>query len=115
MDDVTTMGSTLADLASHIHGQRGEVAGSVLLVDATRSGKMQPDPKTIKELKARHGDEIRNIFGIESKALTWSESHYLLGFRTTDEIRARVAKARLERQVRLSAKGVSESPSPVVR
>lgn len=111
VDDVTTMGSTLADLASYIRGQGGEVAGSVVLVNAARSGKMIPESKTIKELEARHGQEIRKLFGVDPSALTWSESQYLLGFRTTDELRNRVAKARSERSARLLAKGVSEPES----
>lgn len=108
VDDVTTMGSTLADLASHIRHQGGVVIGSVLLVNATRSGIMTPLPKTIQELKARHGTEIKALFSIEVAALTWSEAQYLLGFRTTDELRNRVIKARQARKSRLFAKGVCE-------
>lgn len=108
VDDVTTMGGTLADLASYIRSQGGEVAGSVVLVNAMRGGMMTPISNTIRELEARHGDEIRKLFGIEPGALTANESQYLLGFRTTDELRARVAKARRERGERLRAKGVSE-------
>lgn len=113
VDDVTTMGSTLADLASYIRSQGGEVAGSVVLVNAARSGMMIPASKTIRELEARHGDEIRKLFGIEPSALAASEAQYLLGFRTTDELRNRVAKAKQERLARLRAKGVlSESEDP---
>jgi hypothetical protein len=108
VDDVATMGSTLADLASYIRSQGGEVAGSVTLVNAMRGGTMTPASKTILELEARHGDEIRKLFGIEPGALTASEAQYLLRFRTTDELRNRVAKAGRERSERLRAKGVSE-------
>lgn len=111
VDDVTTMGSTLADLARYIRSKGGEIAGAVVLVNAARSGKMIPDRKTVKELEARHGNEISKLFDVEPGALTWSESQYLLGFRTTDELRNRVAKARSERSARLLAKGVSESES----
>ena len=109
VDDVPTMGSTLADLASYIRSQGGEVAGSVVLVNAMRGGMMTPASKTINELETRHGDEIRKLFGIEPGALTANEAQYLLGFRTTDELRNRVAKARSERGARLLAKGVSGS------
>jgi hypothetical protein len=77
--------------------------------NAPRSGTMEPSSKTIKELEARHGNEIEKLFGIKPEALTQSESQYILGFRTTDELRKRVAKARLERQDRLLEKGVSKS------
>ncbi|MEW5889969.1 MAG: strawberry notch C-terminal domain-containing protein [Pseudomonadota bacterium] len=50
VDDVTTMGSTLADLAGYIRSRGGEVAGSVVLVDANRSGMMVPQAKIIREL-----------------------------------------------------------------
>lgn len=73
---------------------------------ASGTGIMTPASKTINELEARHGEEIGNIFGIEPGALTASEAQYLLGFRTTDELRNRVAKARSERSARLRAKGV---------
>lgn len=112
VDDVTTMGSTLADLASYIRSQGGEVVGSVVLVNAMRGGMMTPASKTINELETRHGDEILKLFGIEPGALTWSEAQYLLGFRTTDELRNRVAKARSERSARLLTKGVSGSEYP---
>lgn len=106
VDDVSTMGSTLADMAGYIRSHGGEVAGSVVLVNATRSGMMTPETKTIRELEARHGNEISKLFGIEPGALTSSESQYLLGFRTTEELRNRVAKARQERIARLRAKGI---------
>jgi hypothetical protein len=57
----------------------------------------------------RHETEIKLIFGIEPKALTYSESQYLLGFKSTEHIRNSVVKARSERSKRLSAKGLSES------
>lgn len=106
IDDVTTMGSTLAELASYIRNQGGKVVGSVVLVNASRSGTMSPVSKTVKELEARHGNEIRKLFGIEPAALTASEAQYLLGFRTTDELRNRVVKAKQERVSRLRAKGI---------
>lgn len=108
VDDVTTMGGTLADMANYIRSQGGEVVGSVLLVNATRSGIMTPASRTIKELEVRHGKEISSLFSIEPGALTWSEAQYLIGFRTTDELRNRVAAARSERSARLLAKGISE-------
>lgn len=106
VDDVSTMGSTLADLASYVREGCGEVVGNVLLVDATREGKIHPDRKTVNELEARHGDQIQALFGIAPKALTASEAGYLIGFRTTDELRNRVAAARQEREARLSSKGL---------
>ena len=107
VDDVTTMGSTLADLAGYVRAQKGEVAGSVLLANASRSGIMEPSVKTIKELEARHANQISKLFSIEPGALTRSEAEYLIGFRTTDELRGRVIKAGQTRQARHFEKDVA--------
>jgi hypothetical protein len=70
--------------------------------------KVEEDARlvAIKELESRHGAELREIIGIEPGALTSSEAQYLLGFRTTDELRNRVAKAGQERLARLRSKGL---------
>lgn len=106
VDDVSTMGGTLADLASYIQTNGGQVAGSVLLVNAARSGKVIPSFKTLELLEERFGDEIRTTFGIETAALTWEEARYLVGFRTVDELRNRAAAAKQARIERLRSKGI---------
>jgi len=106
VDDVTTMGSTLADLANYIRSRGGDVAGSVVLTNAMREPTMKAGSRVIKELGERHGPAIRDILGVEPGALTASEAQYLIGFRTTDELRVRVAAARQERIGRLLSKGV---------
>ena len=70
VDDGSTMGGTLADLANYIQENGGRVAASVLLVNAARSGKVILAPKLLKLLERRFGDEIRDTFGIEPAALT---------------------------------------------
>lgn len=109
VDDVTTSGATLSDLASYIQENGGEVAGSVLLTNAIRGGSIFPLSKTINRLEAQHGDSIREIFGIEPSALTKAESQYLLGFRTDDEIRKRADKAGNSRRERILAKSIPKS------
>ena len=106
VDDVSTMGGTLADLANYIQENGGRVAGSVLLVNAARSGKVIPPLKTLELLERRFGNEIRAIFRIEPAALTWEESQYLVGFRTVDELRNRAAAAKQARVERLRSKGI---------
>ena len=86
VDDVSTMGGTLADLA--------------------KSGKVIPAPKSLELLKRRFGNEIRATFGIEPAALTWEEAHYLIGFRTVDEFRNRATAAKQARIKRLRSKGI---------
>ncbi|CAN7347361.1 hypothetical protein LJR074_001989 [Acidovorax sp. LjRoot74] len=112
VDDVTTMGSTLADMAAYIQRNGGEVSGSVVMVNAMRGGKMQADRKIINQLEARHGDDIRKLFGFGPEQLTAPEAQYLIGFRTSDELRDRVAKAGRERGGRLSAKGIPGGQAP---
>jgi hypothetical protein len=72
------------------------------------SGIIAPNPNLDKELDARLGKTIEQLFGIEPQSLTAEESKYLIGFKSTDELRAAVAKAGRERSTRLSAKGISE-------
>ena len=58
------------------------------------------------KIQERYGHDIEAIFGIQPQALTADEAGYLIGFRTADEIRNRVAKARQETHLRLRAKGI---------
>jgi orotate phosphoribosyltransferase len=106
VDDVSTMGGTLADLSSYIQTNGGQVVGSVLLVNAARSGKILPSIKTLRLLERRFGDEIRTTFGIEPAALTREEAEYLIGFRSVDELRNRAAAAKQARIERLRSKGI---------
>lgn len=107
VDDVSTMGGTLADLASYIQANGGQVVGSVLLVNAARSGKILPASKTLKLLEKRFGHEIRSTFGIEVAALTREEAEYLIGFRTVEELRNRATAAQQARLERLRSKGIN--------
>jgi hypothetical protein len=106
VDDVSTMGGTLAELANFIQLRGGGIAGAVVIVNASRSGRLYPSQKTVRLLEGRFGNEIREIFGIEPSALTADEANYLIGFRSADEIRGRSAKAREETNLRLRTKGV---------
>lgn len=114
VDDVTTMGSTLADLAAYIQRNGGHVAGSVVLVNAARGSKMQASPRVINQLEARHGQAIREILGIDAAQLTGPEADYLIGFKSADEIRNRATRAEQERSARLRAKEVLPGRPPGV-
>ncbi|MBQ0831283.1 hypothetical protein [Marinobacter sp.] len=83
----------------------GEVLGTILLVNAGRSKEFRPANKHIQLLEERFGDEIKNIFGIHTRALTANEAGYLVGFRAVDEIRNRCTKAEKETRLRLLSKG----------
>ena len=104
VDDVMTMGGTLAELAHYIQSGGGAVAGLVVMVNAARSGRLTPPRRVTAKLERRHGDAIREIFQIDPAALTAEEAQYLIGFRTADEIRNRSLAARQETDRRLRAK-----------
>lgn len=106
VDDVTNLGGTLAELAHYIQSKGGLVHGIFVLVNAGRSKAFSPDAQTIKILEARYGHELTEIFGISTHALTANEASYLVGFRTADEIRNRLAKAKQEIDLRLRSKGI---------
>jgi len=106
VDDVTNMGGTLAELANYIILNGGEVAGSVVLCNAGRCKEFVPEKRVVKLLGERFGDEVKNIFGIRKEALTANEANYLIGFRSPDEIRNRLAKAKKETVKRLRSKGI---------
>ena len=106
VDDVTTMGGTLADLSDYVQSHGGRVAGVIVLVNAGRASELRPSKTTISKLTSRHGEEIQRIFGIHPAALTANEANYLIGFRTADEIRNRLAAAREETDRRLRSKGI---------
>ena len=117
VDDVLTLGGTIADLSSYIQTNGGKVIGVVALVDASRSGSLSCNAKVLREIERRFGDEIRQQFGIEPSALTAEEAGYLIGFRSAEEIRGRAAKATEERRRRLRSKGIlvdemNDSPAP---
>jgi len=104
VDDVMTMGGTLAELAHYIQSGGGAVAGLVVLVNAARSGRLTPVRRVTTLLERRHGDAIREILQIDPAALTAEEAQYFIGFRTADEIRNRSLTARQETDRRLRAK-----------
>ena len=104
VDDVTSMGGTLAELANYIQLNHGRIAGTVTLVNAGRNKSFNAVAKHIKLLQERFGDEIRKTFGIHTHALTANEASYLVGFRTLDEIRNRRIKAEKEIHLRLLSK-----------
>ena len=106
VDDVTSLGGTLAELANYIQSRGGIVHGVFVLVNAGRSKSFSADKRTLKTLEARYGHELIEIFGIAVNALTANEARYLVGFRTADEIRNRLAKAKQEIDLRLRSKGI---------
>lgn len=109
VDDVTSMGGTLAELSNFIQYHGGKIANVVVLVNAGRNKCLRPDNALLQTLHRRYEHEIRSIFGIHTAALTANEAGYLIGFRHADEIRNRCAKAKEETNLRLRAKGIDRT------
>jgi predicted amidophosphoribosyltransferase len=108
VDDVTNMGGTLAELANFLLEKGGLVSAVVVLVNAGRVKHFHPARTIIKKLEERFNHEIEEIFGITPSALTANEANYFVGFKTADEIRNRLAKAREETCLRLRSKGIKQ-------
>ena len=106
VDDVTSLGGTLAELGHYIQLKGGIVAGIFVLVNAGRLKSFSPDRQTLKLLEQRYANELIEIFGIKASALTANEARYLVGFRSADEIRNRLVKAKQEIDIRLRSKGI---------
>ena len=107
LDDVVSLGGTLAELAHYIQINGGLVRDIADIVNAGRNKSLTPDIKTLRILNERFGNEIIEIFGININALTANEAQYLVGFRSTDEIRNRLIKAKKESNLRLRSKGIA--------
>lgn len=107
VDDVTVMGSTLADLANHIRRGGGDVVGIVTLVNASRTGVLAASPQAVRDVERRFGHVVEELFGIAPSGLTAGEAAYLRNFRDADALRARAVAARSERSERLHAKGAA--------
>jgi hypothetical protein len=85
------------------------VAGVLVLVNAGRNPALIPERKDVRLIKERFQDEFTEIFGINPDALTANEARYLVGFRSIDAIRDRLAAAKQEIDLRLRSKGLSRS------
>jgi len=111
VDDVINLGGTLAELNDYILSRGGQVVDVVALVNAGRNPDLLPVRKDVRLIKERFKDEFTEIFGIRPEALTANEARYLVGFRSLDEIRDCLSKARQEIDRRLRSKGISRSGS----
>jgi orotate phosphoribosyltransferase-like protein/2'-5' RNA ligase len=96
VDDVVTLGGTVAEAANYIQSQGGKVVGTIVLANASRTGTLKPSKKLIRLLEERYGQDIREQFGVEPIALTAAEASYLIGFKSVDALRNRAATARQE-------------------
>ena len=109
VDDVTNMGGTLAELNNYIEAGGGKVNDVLVLVNAGRDPKLVPEAKFVRLIKERFDDTFTQVLGIEPDALTANEASYLVGFKSVDAIRNRLAEARKEIDRRLRSKGIARA------
>ncbi len=110
VDDVTNLGGTLAELSNYIQAFGGVVKGVVVLVNAGRNPALTPVAKFVRLIKERFDDEFTDVFGVAPDALTANEAQYLVGFKSVDAIRNRLAAAEQEIDRRLRSKGIARAP-----
>ena len=110
VDDVTNLGGTLAELCNFVAAHGGVIEDVLVLVNAGRNPALVPGRKFIRLIKERFDDEFTKVFGIEPEALTANEAEYLVGFRSIDAIRNRLAAAEQEIDRRLRSKGIARAP-----
>lgn len=101
-----SLGGTLAELSNFIESFGGAVKDVVVLVNAGRDPALVPVKKYVRLIKERFDDEFTKVFGIEPAALTANEAAYLVGFKSIDGLRNRLAAAEQEIDRRLRSKGI---------
>lgn len=82
VDDVVSLGSTLANLRGHIETHGGRVIAASTLSAAIFATKMAPDLPLISSLKRRFGHELSLIpekLGFPPECLTSKEAHFVNG------------------------------------
>ena len=109
VDDVTSLGCTLAELGNYIQVFGGVIKDVVVLVNAGRNPALVSKKNFVQLIKERFDDEFTEVFGIEPGALTANEAQYLAGFRSIDAIRNRLATAEQEIDRRLRSKGIARA------
>ena len=80
-----------------------------MLYSAGRNPALVAGKKFVRLIKERFNDEFTETFGIEPGALTANEAEYLVGFKSIDAIRNRLAAAEQEIDRRLRSKGAARA------
>jgi Phosphoribosyl transferase domain len=95
VDDVVTMGSTLANLRGYLMSRGARVASATTLGAGNSSTKLVPSPKFIKALEEKFGkdlgDALRQL-GFKPQQLTVREVYFLNGLRTIKRFRSEIAE-----------------------
>ncbi|MDR0730416.1 MAG: phosphoribosyltransferase [Treponema sp.] len=110
VDDVISAGGTFNELRHFIEKNGGTVVDTIAMTNGTKTlnAVLAITPGHILELERKYGVESlqqflkeEHLYGGNHKALTDSEARTLLGAKTLDEARNRIAEARQERDHRI--------------
>jgi hypothetical protein len=112
VDNVSVLGSTLADLADHIQRGGGEVAGAIVFVNAGRTSTLTPTKASVHDIKRRFGNAIEDLFGIAPEGLTAGEAGYLRNFGDAQSLRDRANASQVKRAAQRRAREAGEENDP---
>lgn len=90
VDDMATLGSTLANLRGHLERYGGRVLAASTLATAIFSSKLVPDPTIIASVNRRFKNELPFLteqLGFPISCLTGRESYFLNGLQTLESLR----------------------------
>lgn len=92
VDDISTLGGTIAELAEHIQRRGGTVERVVLLASGTDA--LAPTAKQIRSIEEDgYAEALREFSGIEPAALTRGEAQWILDRRSPGAFRDQLAEA----------------------
>lgn len=94
LDDVVTMGGTLAEASNFVRGNGADIAGVMALTNKGKGSILTPDNATIDALRKKHGSLIEDELGIVPEALTRAEADYLSMFGSPNTLRAKILAAK---------------------
>jgi hypothetical protein len=94
VDDVVTMGGTMAEAANYIQNRGGGIGGLVGLINKSRGAKLNAEDALIEKFKREYGNVTGEEFGIVPEALTRPEAEFLSRFGSADSIRNSAARSR---------------------
>jgi hypothetical protein len=90
VDDMATLGSTIANLRGHIEHNGGSVVAATTLATAIFSSKIVPDPLVIASIKRRFKSELtflKGKLGFPPECLTGRESYFVNGLQNLESLR----------------------------
>ena len=107
VDDILTMGGTIASLRGYIENRGGHVVGASVMTAHEGALDLAVKPKLLSAIDEKHGRSMnqywQETFGYGIDELTQGEAGHLRSAASVDAIRKRITTARREGIERLDA------------